>query len=105
MATHRGKILDVNLSTGDISTTEVEDDVVRRFIGGSGMAAKLFLERVSPDVDPLSAENVLFLLAGPLAGTGLPGSSRFTNTWVTTAATERSIPRCLNSLSSACAIM
>ena len=78
MGTHRGKILDVNLSTGSISTNEVGDDVVRKFIGGSGMAAKLFLERVSPDVDPLSAENVFFLMTGPLAGTGLPGSSRFT---------------------------
>jgi len=78
MGTHRGKILDINLSTGDISTTQLEEDVLRKFIGGSGLAAKLFLERVSPDCDPLSADNTLFLMAGPLAGTGLPGSSRFT---------------------------
>ena len=78
MPTYTGKILDIDLSTGKISTTRLEADVVRKFIGGSGMAAKLFLERVSPDVDPMSPENVLFLMAGPLAGTGLPGSSRFT---------------------------
>ena len=78
MATYTGKILDVDLSTGKISTSQVANEVVRKFIGGSGMAAKLFLDRVSPDVDPMSPENVLFLMAGPLAGTGLPGSSRFT---------------------------
>jgi len=75
MATYTGKILDVDLSTGKISTSQVADEVVRKFIGGSGMAAKLFLDRVSPDIDPMSPDNVLFLMAGPLAGTGLPGSS------------------------------
>jgi aldehyde:ferredoxin oxidoreductase len=78
MPTHTGKILDIDLSSGKISTTTVEDDVVRKYIGGSGMAAKLFLDRVSPDVDPMSNDNVLFLMGGPLAGTGIPGSSRFT---------------------------
>jgi len=78
MPTHTGKILDIDLTSGKISSTTVKDDVVRKYIGGSGMAAKLFLDRVSPDVDPMSKDNVLFLMAGPLAGTGLPGSSRFT---------------------------
>lgn len=78
MPTHRGRVLDVDLSTGTVATTEVDDATVRKYIGGSGMAAHLFLDSVSPDVDPLSPDNVLFLMAGPLAGTGAPGSSRFT---------------------------
>ncbi len=78
MAAHRGKILDVNLSTGEISFTDIDPEVTRKYIGGSGMAARLFMDRVDPGVDPLSADNVFFLMAGPLAGTGLPGSSRFT---------------------------
>jgi aldehyde:ferredoxin oxidoreductase len=49
---------------------------LRRFIGGSGVAAKLFLDRVPPDADPLGGENILFLFTGPLAGTTLPGVSR-----------------------------
>ena len=78
MASHTGKILEVDLSTGTISTTQLEDDVIRNYIGGSGLAAKLFLDRVSPDVDPLSGDNIFFIMGGPLAGTLLPGSSRFT---------------------------
>jgi aldehyde:ferredoxin oxidoreductase len=78
MGSHRGKILDVNLTTGKISVTQIEPETTRRYIGGSGLAARLFLDRVDPGVDPLSPDNVLFLMAGPLAGTGLPGSSRFT---------------------------
>lgn len=77
MACYKGKILEVNLSTGAIKHSTLEQDTLRRFIGGSGVAAKLFLDRVSPDVDPLSGENVLFVLTGPLAGTNLPGSARF----------------------------
>jgi aldehyde:ferredoxin oxidoreductase len=76
MGTLRGKILDVNLSTGAVKTTKIEEDVLRKFIGGSGLAAKLFFDRVSPDVDPLSDKNVLFLMAGPLSGTNFPTSSR-----------------------------
>jgi len=89
MGTHRGKILDVNLSTGAVKTTKIEEDVQRKFIGGSGLAAKLMFDRVSPDVDPLSPDNILFVLTGPTSGTNIPGGARFsvcaksplTNTW------------------------
>ncbi len=77
MPSYTGKILDVDLSTGSVSTITVDEDVIRKYIGGSGLAAKLFLDRVSPDIDPLSGDNIFFLMAGPLAGTLLPGSSRF----------------------------
>jgi aldehyde:ferredoxin oxidoreductase len=72
-----GKILDIDLSTGKVSTSEVDEDVMRKYIGGSGLAAKLFFDRVSPNVDPLAAGNVFFLMAGPLSGTLLPATSRF----------------------------
>ena len=77
MGTYRRKILDIDLTTGDIETTALDEEVLRKFIGGSGLAAKLFLDRVSPDVDPLSDGNVLFVMTGPLAGTTLPSVSRF----------------------------
>lgn len=76
MASYKGKILEVNLANGSIAHSTLEQDILRRFIGGSGLAAKLFLDRVSPDVDPLSGENILFLITGPLGGTALPGASR-----------------------------
>jgi aldehyde:ferredoxin oxidoreductase len=76
MASYKGKILEVNLANGSIAHSTLEQDILRRFIGGSGLAAKLFLDRVSPDVDPLSGENILFIMTGPLAGTALPGVSR-----------------------------
>lgn len=77
MGTHRGKILDVNLTTGTVKTTKIEEDVLRKYIGGSGLAAKLMFDRVSPDVDPLSPDNILFVLTGPTSGTNIPGGARF----------------------------
>jgi aldehyde:ferredoxin oxidoreductase len=76
MASFTGRILDINLSTGAVGTSRIEDDVVRKFIGGSGLGGKLFLDRVSPNIDPLSDKNLLLLMAGPLSGTNFPTSSR-----------------------------
>lgn len=74
---YAGKILEVNLTSGKISKTSVDDETLRKFIGGSGLAAKLFLGRVSPQVAPLSPQNTLFIMTGPLQGTNLPGAGRF----------------------------
>jgi len=75
---YQGTILEVNISTGAIKRSNVDKQALREFIGGSGLAAKLFFDRVSPDVDPLSGDNILFLVTGPLTGTNLPGTPRFT---------------------------
>lgn len=77
MGTYKGKILEVNLSTGAIGSSTIDKGVLRKFIGGTGLAAKLFFDRVSPDVDPLSGGNILFVMTGPLSGTNMPGGSRF----------------------------
>ena len=78
MRGYQGTILEVNLTTGDIGRSGVEKRLLRDFIGGSGLGAKLFFDRVSPGIDPLSGDNVLFLIAGPLTGTNIPGTPRFT---------------------------
>jgi aldehyde:ferredoxin oxidoreductase len=74
---YTGRILEVNLTSGKVSKTSVDDETLRKFLGGSGLAAKLFLDRVSPEVEPLSAQNTLFIMTGPLQGTNLPGAGRF----------------------------
>ena len=76
MAAYAGKILEVNLTTGAVTHSTVDKDTLRKFIGGSGLAAKLFFDRDLVNVEPLSDKNVLFLMAGPLSGTNFPTSSR-----------------------------
>jgi len=70
-------ILEVNLKTGAITQSRLDAQTKRSLLGGSAVAAKLFLERVDPSVEPLSPANTLFIMTGPLTGTTLPGVSRF----------------------------
>jgi aldehyde:ferredoxin oxidoreductase len=76
MAGYEGKILEVDLASGMVSTSTVDKETLRKFIGGSGLAAKLFFDRDLVNVEPLSDKNVLYLMAGPLSGTNFPTSSR-----------------------------
>jgi len=72
-----GKLLEINLTTGATKTSMVDKDAIRKYIGGSGLGAKLMLDRVSLNVDPLSTDNTLFILTGPTSGTNIPGGARF----------------------------
>lgn len=71
------RLLEVNLSEARIVTSPLDEKLLMQFMGGSGLATQLFLNRFSPDLDPLSRENPLIVMTGPLTGTTLPGSSRF----------------------------
>jgi aldehyde:ferredoxin oxidoreductase len=76
MSGFEGKIVEVNLTTGAVKKFNVPQEVLRKFMGGSGLGAKLFFDAVSPDVDPLSGDNTLFFTTGPLTGTNIPGGAR-----------------------------
>ena len=74
---YAGKFLRVDLSKGSWDDFTIADDVLRQYIGGSCLAAKLFLERYPIEADPLSPENPLMIMTGPMVGSGFPGTSRF----------------------------
>jgi aldehyde:ferredoxin oxidoreductase len=74
---YTGKLLSVDLSKKDITIIETPKEHVKSFIGGSGLAARLIYDMVSPDLDPLSPENTLFIMTGPMTGTSFPTSGRF----------------------------
>lgn len=69
-------LLTVDLSTQTIDDEAVPDTWIHDFIGGKGIGARYLYDAVGPGVDPLSAENVLLFLIGPLSGY-LPGDARF----------------------------
>lgn len=77
MAGFEGKTIEVDLSSGKISKIALDKSILRPFIGGSGLGAKLIYDRVDPKVDPLSPDNPMFIVTGPLSGNALPGGSRF----------------------------
>lgn len=69
-----GKLLKINLSTETIS--EIKTEKYQDFIGGVGIAAKIFFDEVSPEIRPYDPENQLAFMTGPLTGTMIPGSGR-----------------------------
>jgi len=74
---YQGKILRVDLSNGICKVEPLDEKVARKFIGGRGLATKLFVDEVSPLVDALSPENKLLIATGPLTGTPAPTSGRY----------------------------
>ncbi|MBM3187727.1 MAG: aldehyde ferredoxin oxidoreductase, partial [Chloroflexi bacterium] len=70
-----GKILRVDLSNGAVSTTDTAA-YVSQFIGGLGMAARIAWDELKPGVDAFDADNMLFIMVGPLTGTMASGASR-----------------------------
>lgn len=71
-----GKILRVNLSTGEISVDEHNEKFYRTYLGGKGIISHYLLKEVTPGCDPLGPDNVLVFAASVLTGTGIPGSAR-----------------------------
>ncbi len=73
---YRRRVLKVNLSSRTYSIDVLSDELIKGYIGGLGLAAKLFYDLVPPGVDPYSQENVVILSTGPVQGTLVPGSGR-----------------------------
>jgi len=68
---YAGKFLEVNLSSGKIKETSFDDEILKDYVGGRGLAAKILWDRLSNKwerVDSLSSENILLFLTGPLTG-------------------------------------
>ncbi|MBN1786592.1 MAG: aldehyde ferredoxin oxidoreductase, partial [Candidatus Methanofastidiosa archaeon] len=70
-----GRMLDVFLS--DFTSSFFDSPYLNEFIGGRGLGVRLFIERTSPKVDPLSPECPIIFTFGPLTGTMAPTSGRF----------------------------
>ncbi len=74
---YTGKILDVNLSAGEVGEYPISDEDRELFLGGRFLAARILWDALRPGVDPLSPGNVLVVMTSPLTGSGAPSSSRY----------------------------
>ena len=73
---YHGRFLDVDLSNGSVGTLELEEDLLKKFIGGASLAAHLIYDRVKPGMDPLAPDSPLVFATGPFTGTTIPMVSR-----------------------------
>ena len=71
-----GRYLEVDLTRGEIRVQPLEPTLIADYIGGRGLATRLFYDAVDPRVDPLGPENVFVIAASPLIGTNAPTAGR-----------------------------
>ncbi len=71
-----GRVLVVDLTKGTHEAVEIPEEHYRKYLGGAGLACKWLFDRRGWEIDPLSPDNPLMIMMGPLSGLSLPGSSR-----------------------------
>ena len=84
-----GRILRVGLSTGNLTEQRLPEALLRAFVGGYGLGARILYEQMGPGADALGPENILGFVTGPLTGTPavmasrycIVGKSPLTGTW------------------------
>jgi aldehyde:ferredoxin oxidoreductase len=72
-----GKLLRVNLSDQSIKNEVVLEDLLKQYVGGSGLATKYLYDEVPAKTDPLAPENKILFATGPFQGTSILGSAKF----------------------------
>lgn len=73
---YAGKILRIDLDSLSTSHERSREEDLESFIGGEGLGIKYLYDEVPAHTDPLSPENRLIFMTGPLTGTLAPTSGR-----------------------------
>ena len=69
------KLIHVDLTAGTVDYQGIPEDWARKYIGARGLAVRYMLEN-GPQVDPLSPDNLLCFMNGPLTGSEANMSGR-----------------------------
>lgn len=70
------KFLRVDLTNQKVLVEDLDEGLLRKYVGGVGIEAKILYEETGPETSPLSPENTLMAVTGPFTGTGVPTSGR-----------------------------
>jgi len=73
---YSGRLLNVDLSSGQVGIETFDEAFARDYLGGNGFAIRLLYERLASGVDPLAPENMLVFAVGPVTDTLVPGATR-----------------------------
>ncbi|MDY6955236.1 MAG: aldehyde ferredoxin oxidoreductase N-terminal domain-containing protein, partial [Thermodesulfobacteriota bacterium] len=72
-----GRLLHIDLSRQHFSIQGLEEELLRQFLGGKGLASHLLAKLNPKRVDPLSSDNHLIFATGPVCASLIWGSSRY----------------------------
>ncbi|MBI5590834.1 MAG: aldehyde dehydrogenase [Deltaproteobacteria bacterium] len=68
--------LEIDLTRGNIQRVETDPRDTELYLGGLGTNAKILWDRVPPEADPFSPDNILIFSTGLLCCTPAPGANR-----------------------------
>lgn len=68
-----GKMLNVNLTSGEVTVERPAESLYRQYLGGYGIGSRMLWDRVPKGADALGPDNMLGMFAGLLTGTPLFG--------------------------------
>jgi aldehyde:ferredoxin oxidoreductase len=71
------KILNIDLSEKKYFIEEYSEKIAKLLLGGKGLGTYLLYKNTKKGFSPLSPENPLIIVTGPLTGTSAPTSNRF----------------------------
>ena len=74
---YHGCYLRVDLTKGSAESVELPADVLRQFLGGSGLGVAILLRENVARLEPLSPQAVLAFVFSPLVGSPLTTSAKF----------------------------
>lgn len=77
MSTNCGRVLRINLSTGESTREPISPDFQRRLVGGRGLGALYLHNELPAGTSPMGEDNKLILLSGCLGGTKAMGFGRW----------------------------
>jgi len=77
MKGYHGRFLKVDLNRRTTEDMPLAEDLLKKFIGGATLAAKLLYDHVRKGMDPLAPESPLIFATGPFTGTSIPMVSRY----------------------------
>ncbi|MGD9047249.1 MAG: aldehyde ferredoxin oxidoreductase family protein [Anaerolineae bacterium] len=76
MSGYMGKLLVVDLTSGELKDEPIDPTMAHDFVGGAGYAARYLYDELGPDTEPLGPNNTLMFMTGPLVGTRAPSCGR-----------------------------
>ena len=70
------KLLEIDLTNQQYQESQIPEDELRKYLGGSGIAIKYLHNDLNPSIDPLSQENPLLFFPGLMTGINVPTASK-----------------------------
>ncbi len=77
MKGYMGKLLRINLTTGQVLEEPLSPELARDYIGGAGLGVRIAYNEIPPETDPLSQDAKLIIMTGPVTATSLGTAGRY----------------------------